>query len=136
MRTIGRVVREDLCLHDLVHLAPDPTAPVPRSLPALVDIMSLHGSLRQLGRLYAWQQARERLRKWREKMGEAWLDRPKEVYKWIKNEFQPPVVMGMPCMQCARSAKFWMSANTRTLVLAPFHKFLVPYHCFFGFPTI
>ena len=23
-------------------------------------------------------------------MGEAWLDRPKEVYKWIKNEFQPP----------------------------------------------
>ena len=27
----------------------------------------------------------------------------------------------------ARSAKFWMSANTRTLVSAPFHKFLVPY---------
>ena len=36
----------------------------------------------------------------------------------------------------ARSAKFWMSANTRTLVLAPFHKFLVPYQGFFGFPSI
>ena len=34
---------------------------------------------------------------------------------------------GMPCTQCAHSAKFWMSANTRTLVLAPLHKFLVPY---------
>ena len=43
---------------------------------------------------------------------------------------------GMPCTQCARSAKFWMSANTRTLVLAPFHKFLVPYQGFFGFPSI
>ena len=44
--------------------------------------------------------------------------------------------MGMPCTHCARSAKFWMSANTRTLVLAPFHKFLVPYQGFFGFPSI
>ena len=44
--------------------------------------------------------------------------------------------VGMPCTQCARSAKFWMSANTRTLVLAPFHKFLVPYQGFFGFPSI
>ena len=54
---------------------------------------------------------------------------------------------GMPCTQCARSAhavrtqcarsaKFWMSANTRTLVLAPFHKFLVPYQGFFGFSSI
>ena len=32
--------------------------------------------------------------------------------------------------QCARSAKFWMSANTRTLALAPFDKFLVPYKGF------
>ena len=45
-------------------------------------------------------------------------------------------IWGMPCTQCARSAKFWMSANTRTLVLAPFHKFLVPYQGFFGFPSI
>ena len=44
--------------------------------------------------------------------------------------------LGMPCTQCARSVKFWMSANTRTLVLAPFHKFLVPYQGFFGFPSI
>ena len=42
---------------------------------------------------------------------------------------------GMPCTQCARSAKFWMSANTRTLVLAPFHKFLVPCQGFCGFPS-
>ena len=41
---------------------------------------------------------------------------------------------GMPCTQCAHSAKFWMSANTRTLVLAPFHKFLVPYQGFFWLP--
>ena len=41
------------------------------------------------------------------------------------------------CAQCARSAKFWMSANTRTVVLAPFHKFLVPYQgFFFGFLSI
>ena len=31
----------------------------------------------------------------------------------------------------ARSAKFWMSPNTRTLVSAPFHKFLVSYQGFF-----
>ena len=31
----------------------------------------------------------------------------------------------------ARGAKFWMSANTRTLLLAPFDdKFLVPYSMF------
>ena len=39
----------------------------------------------------------------------------------------PGVSMGMPCTQCAHSAKFWMLANTRTVVSAPFHKFLVPY---------
>ena len=33
--------------------------------------------------------------------------------------------------QCARSAKFRMSANTRTLLLAPFDKFLVPCLVFF-----
>ena len=39
--------------------------------------------------------------------------------------------MGMPCTQCAHIAKFWMSANTRTLVSAPFHKFFVPDQVFF-----
>ena len=43
----------------------------------------------------------------------------------------PSWVWGMPCTQCARSAKFWMSANTRTLVSALFHKFLAPYQAFF-----
>ena len=33
---------------------------------------------------------------------------------------------GVPCPQCARSAKFCMSANTQILVLALFHKFVVP----------
>ena len=93
MHKIGKLVREDLCLQVLVHLSPDPTALVPRPLPTLVDIMSLHDSLQQLGRPYARQQERERLCKWRDKMGDAWLVRPKEVYKWIKNEFQPPLVM-------------------------------------------
>ena len=51
-------------------------------------------------------------------------------------QFGSPNSKGMPCTQCAHSAKFWMSANTRTLVLAPFHKFLVPYQGFFGFPSI
>ena len=41
------------------------------------------------------------------------------------------VSVGMPCTQYAHSAKFWMSANTRTLLLAPFDKFLVPYRGFF-----
>ena len=35
--------------------------------------------------------------------------------------------------RCTRSAKFWMSAITQTLLLAPFDKFLVPY---LGFPRI
>ena len=42
----------------------------------------------------------------------------------------------MLCTQCACSAKFWMSANTRTLLLAPFDKFLVPYWVFFSFLCI
>ena len=36
------------------------------------------------------------------------------------------VFMRMPCLQCARSAKFCMSANTQILVLALFHEFVVP----------
>ena len=32
----------------------------------------------------------------------------------------------MPCPQRARSAKFCMAANTQILVLALFHKFVVP----------
>ena len=44
--------------------------------------------------------------------------------------------LGMPCMQCAHSAKFWMSANTRTLLLAPFDKFLVPHLGCFSFLCI
>ena len=35
---------------------------------------------------------------------------------WMRKPIlRPRWFMGMPCTQCARSAKFWMSANTRTL---------------------
>ena len=40
----------------------------------------------------------------------------------------------MPCAPCARSAMFWMSASTRTLLLAPFDQFLVPYQGSFYLP--
>ena len=36
----------------------------------------------------------------------------------------------------ARSAKFWMSTNTRTLVSAPFHKFWFRTTVFFTFLSI
>ena len=32
--------------------------------------------------------------------------------------YMPGISWGMPCTQCAHSAKFWMSTNTRTLLLA------------------
>ena len=47
-----------------------------------------------------------------------------------KTKFMAGAILGN-AMQCARSAKFWMSANTRTLVSALVHKFLVPYRGFF-----
>ena len=45
MRKIGRLVRNDLSLEELQHLAPDPHLPVPRGSPPLKDIMTLHDSL-------------------------------------------------------------------------------------------
>ena len=54
----------------------------------------------------------------------------------IMNNKHPQAPRGMPCTQCAHSAMFWMSANTQTLVLAPSHKFLVPYQGFFTFLCI
>ena len=47
-----------------------------------------------------------------------------------------PAFMGGQGECHARNAKFWMSANTRTLVSAPFHKFLVPCQGFFSFLSI
>ena len=43
---------------------------------------------------------------------------------------------GMPCTHCAHSAKFWRSANTRTLLLAPFDKLFVAYRGLFNFLCI
>ena len=42
----------------------------------------------------------------------------------------------MPCTQRVCSAKFCMSANSQTLVLAPFHKVFVPCRCFSSFLCI
>ena len=42
----------------------------------------------------------------------------------------------MPCLPCARNAKFCMSANTQILVLALFHKFAVPHLVFQSFLCI
>ena len=47
--------------------------------------------------------------------------------KWVKNGSKTHFSESHPRECYARSAKFWMSANTQTLVLAPFRKFLVPY---------
>ena len=35
----------------------------------------------------------ERLHQCRLSIGKAWLDRPKDIYKWIKNDYQAPLVM-------------------------------------------
>ena len=57
------------------------------------DIMTLHDSLQSMGRKHARALELERLQQWRQSMGHAWLDRPKDVYKWIKNDHQAPLVM-------------------------------------------
>ena len=59
----------------------------------LVQTMSEYDQLCTLGRKYAKQQERDRIEAWKHKMNQAWLDRPKDVYRWIQNEYQPPLVM-------------------------------------------
>ena len=93
MRKVGSAFREDLLLHEFVALAPDPTLPSDRPLPALVDTMHTYDQLCLLGKKYARHEERARLEKWKAKMDSAWMDKPKEVYKWIQNEYQPPLVM-------------------------------------------
>ena len=42
-------------------------------------------------------------------MNEAWTDRPKEVYKWIQNKYQPPLAMLLdPQTQTPTSNIPWM----------------------------
>ena len=55
--------------------------------------MTLHESLQSMGRTHAQALELERLQQWRQSMGQAWLDRPKDVYKWIKYDYQAPLVM-------------------------------------------
>ena len=55
--------------------------------------LSLYDSLCALGKRYARYEERTRIDKWKSKTDQAWLDRPKKVYQWILNEYQPPVVM-------------------------------------------
>ena len=93
MRKTALAFREDLLLHEFVASAPDPSLPLIRPLPTLVDCMSLYDSLCALGKRYARYEERTRIDKWKSKMDQAWLDRPKEVYQWIQNEYQPPLVM-------------------------------------------
>ena len=93
MRKTALAFREDLLLHEFVASVPDPSLPLIRPLPTLVDCMSLYDSLCALGKRYARYEERTRIDKWKSKMDQAWLDRPKEVYQWIQNEYQPPLVM-------------------------------------------
>ena len=46
-----------------------------------------------MGRKHARALELERLQQWRQSMGQAWLDKPKDVYKWMKNDYQAPLVM-------------------------------------------
>ena len=93
MRKTGLAFREDLLLHEFVAIAPDPTLPVDRPVPTLVDTMSAYDRLCLPGKKYARHEERTRIEKWKSKMDQAWLDKPNEVYKWIQNEYQPPLVM-------------------------------------------
>ena len=55
--------------------------------------MTLHDSLQSMGRKHARALELERLQQWRQSMGQAWLDKAKDVYKWIKNDYQAPLVV-------------------------------------------
>ena len=83
MRKLSTQIRRDLELLDLQRWTPDPSMPVPRPLPSLVVIMSLHDDMQTLGKVYAIQEERAHIRKWKHKMNASWLDKPKEVYAWI-----------------------------------------------------
>ena len=65
--------------------------------PLKVQITHAHthtyDSLCALGKRYARYEERTRIDKWKSKMDQASLDRPKEVYQWIQNEYRPPLVM-------------------------------------------
>ena len=93
MRKTGLAFQEDPLFHEFVAIAPDPTLPVGRPVPALVDTMSAYDRLSLPGKKYARHEERTRIEKWKSKRDQAWLDKPKEVYKWIQNEYQPPLVM-------------------------------------------
>ena len=93
MRKLSTQIRRDLELEDSQRWTPDPSLPVPRPVPSLVDIMSLHDDMRTLGKVYARQEEGARIRKWKDKMNASWLHKPKQVYAWIRQEYQPPLVM-------------------------------------------
>ena len=68
MRKTGLAFREDLLLHEFVAIAPDPTLPVDRPVPALVGTMSAYDRLCLLGKKYARHEERTRIEKWKSKM--------------------------------------------------------------------
>ena len=93
MRKLSAQNCRDPELLDLQRWPPDPSLPVPRPLLSLMDIMSLHDDMRTLGKVYARQEERARIRMWKDKMNASWLDKSKEVYASIRQEYQPPLVM-------------------------------------------
>ena len=70
-RKIALAFREDLLPHEFVASAPDPSLPLIRPLPALVDCMSLCDNLCALGKRYARYEERARIDKWKSKMDQA-----------------------------------------------------------------
>ena len=55
--------------------------------------MTLHEPLQSMGKKHARALELERLRQWYMSIGKTWLDWPKDVYKWIKNDYQAPLVI-------------------------------------------
>ena len=80
MRKLSTQIRGYSLLQDLQRWTPDRSLPVPRPLPSLVEIMATHDDMRTLGKVYARQEERARMRRWKDKMNASWLDTPKEVY--------------------------------------------------------
>ena len=67
MRKLSTHIRRDLELRELKRWTPDPSLPVPRPLPSLVDEMNLHDDMRTLGKVYARQEQRPRMQNWKHK---------------------------------------------------------------------
>ena len=80
--------------------------------------MTLPDSLQSMGKKHVHALELERLQQWRLSMEKAWLDRPKDVYKWIKKYYQAPLVM-LTAKRPAGPRPMWtacMNPGTRSCV--------------------